>query len=104
MKLKSIALILMTVALPAMAEKVSVNTKGMSLILDVENGKPAQYLYFGTKLNPNDLQNLKVATDGRMDAYPAYGLNSGTFCKLLYGASHRSGVCHKSCCGKYHGK
>ena len=47
MKLKSIALILMTVALPAMAEKVSVNTKGMSLILDVENGKPAQYLYFG---------------------------------------------------------
>ena len=74
MKLKSIALILMTVALPAMAEKVSVNTKGMSLILDVENGKPAQYLYFGTKLNPNDLQNLKVATDGRMDAYPAYGL------------------------------
>ena len=76
MKLKSIALILMTVALQAMAEKVSVNTKGMSLILDVENGKPAQYLYFGTKLNPNDLQNLKVATDGRMDAYPAYGLNT----------------------------
>lgn len=76
MKLKSIALILMTVALPAMAEKVSVNTKSMSLILDVENGKPAQYLYFGTKLNPNDLQNLKVATDGRMDAYPAYGLNT----------------------------
>ena len=76
MKLKSIALILMTVALPAMAEKVSVNTKGMSLILDVENGKPAQYLYFGTKLNPNDLQNLKVATDGRMDAYPTYGLNT----------------------------
>ena len=76
MKLKSIALILMTVALPAMAEKVSVNTKSMSLILDVENGEPAQYLYFGTKLNPNDLQNLKVATDGRMDAYPAYGLNT----------------------------
>lgn len=76
MKLKSIALILMTVALPAMAEKVSVNTKGMSLILDVENGMPAQYLYFGTKLNPNDLQNLKVATDGCMDAYPAYGLNT----------------------------
>lgn len=76
MKLKSIALILMTVALPAMAEKVSVNTKGMSLILDVENGKPAQYIYFGTKLSPNDLQNLKVATGGRMDAYPAYGLNT----------------------------
>lgn len=76
MKLKSIALLLLTVAMPAMAEQVSVNTKGMSLILDVENGKPAQYLYFGTKLNNNDLQNIKVATDGRMDVYPAYGLNT----------------------------
>jgi len=76
MKLKSIALLLLTIAMPAMAEQVSVNTKGMSLILDVENGKPAQYLYFGTKLNNSDLQNLKVATDGRMDAYPAYGLNT----------------------------
>ena len=76
MKLKSIAFLLMTIALPAMAEPVSVSTKGMSLILDVENGKPAQYLYFGTKLNNSDLQNLKVATEGRMDAYPAYGLNT----------------------------
>ena len=76
MKLKSIALLLMTVAMPAMAEQVSVNTKGMSLVLDVENGKPAQYLYFGTKLNNSDLQNLKVPTDGRMDVYPAYGLNT----------------------------
>ena len=76
MKLKSIALLLLTVAMPAMAEQVSVNTKGMSLVLDVENGKPAQYLYFGTKLNHADLQNLKVADNGRMDAYPAYGLNT----------------------------
>ncbi len=76
MKLKSIALLLMTIAMPAMAEQVSVNTKGMSLVLDVENGKPAQYLYFGTKLNNADLQNLTVTTNGRMDAYPAYGLNT----------------------------
>lgn len=76
MKFKSMALLLMTVALPAMAEQVSVNTRGMSLVLDVENGKPAQYLYFGTKLNDADLQNLTVATNGRMDAYPAYGLNT----------------------------
>ena len=76
MKLKSLALLLLTIAMPAMAEQVSVNTKGMSLVLDVENGKPAQYLYFGTKLNNSDLQNLKVAKDGRMDAYPAYGLNT----------------------------
>ena len=76
MKLKSLALLLMTIAMPAMAEQVSVNSKGISLILDVENGKPAQYLYFGSKLNAADLQNLTVATNGRMDAYPAYGLNT----------------------------
>ena len=76
MKLKSIALLLMTIAMPAMAEQVSVNTQGMSLILDVENGKPAQYLYFGSKLNPADLQNLTVPTNGRMDIYPAYGLDT----------------------------
>ena len=76
MKLKSIAFLLLTIAMPTMAEKVSVNTKGMSLVLDVENGKPAQYLYFGTRLNNADLQNLKVADNGRMDAYPAYGLNT----------------------------
>ena len=76
MKLKSIALLLVTIAMPAMAEQVSVNTKGMSLVLDVENGKPAQYLYFGTKLNNADLKNLTVSTFGRMDAYPAYGLNT----------------------------
>lgn len=76
MKLKSIAFLLLIIAMPTMAEKVSVNTKGMSLVLDVENGKPAQYLYFGTRLNNADLQNLKVADNGRMDAYPAYGLNT----------------------------
>ncbi len=58
MKFKSIAFLLMTIAMPAMAEQVSVNSKGISLILDVENGKPAQYLYFGSKLNAADLQNL----------------------------------------------
>lgn len=57
MKLKSIAFLLLTIALPAMAEKVSVNTGKMSLVLDVENGKPAQYLYFGTRLNNADLHS-----------------------------------------------
>ena len=76
MKLKSIAFLLLTIAMPTMAEKVSVNTGKMSLVLDVKNGKPAQYLYFGTRLNNADLQNLKVADNGRMDAYPAYGLNT----------------------------
>ena len=76
MKLKSIALLLVAFAMPAMAAQVSVNTKNISMVLDVENGQPAKYLYFGSRLNGKDLANLKVATDGRMDAYPAYGLNT----------------------------
>lgn len=43
MKFKSIAILLLTITVPVMAESVSVNTKGMSLVLDVEKGKPAQY-------------------------------------------------------------
>lgn len=76
MKVKTIFLGLLTMAMPMMAEQVSVNTKGMSLIFDVEKGKPAQYLYFGSKLNDADLKNLTVGTLGRMEVYPAYGLNT----------------------------
>ncbi len=76
MKLKSIALLLTAFALPAMAEQVTVNTQNISMVLDVENGQPAKYLYFGSKIGGSDLANLKVTADGRMDAYPAYGLNT----------------------------
>lgn len=75
MKLKSL-LLAMIVAMPAMAEQVQVNTKNISLVLDVENGQTAKYLYFGSKLNSSDLKNLQVTADGRMDIYPAYGLNT----------------------------
>lgn len=78
MKVKTIFLGLLTMAMPMMAEQVSVNTKGMSLVFDVEKGKPAQYLYFGSKLNDADLKNLTVSTLGRMEIYPAYGLNTPT--------------------------
>ena len=76
MKVRSIAMLMVALAMPAMAAQVSVNTKNISMVLDVENGQPAKYLYFGSKLNAGDLANLKVSADGRMDAYPAYGLNT----------------------------
>lgn len=38
MKLKSIAFLLLTIAMPTMAEKVSVNTKGMSLAMRHSDG------------------------------------------------------------------
>ena len=83
MKLKSLAsFVLVIAAIPAMAVPVSVNTKGLSLVLDVENGQPAKYLYFGSKLDGRDVSQLQVSTQGRMDAYPAYGLNTQVECAL----------------------
>lgn len=76
MKFKSMALLMLTMAIPAMADQVTVNTQGMSLILDVEDGQPAKYLYFGSRLDERDKANLSVTANGRMDVYPAYGLNT----------------------------
>ena len=76
MKFKSMALLMLTMAMPAMADQVTVNTQGMSLVLDVENGQPAKYLYFGSRLDERDKTNLSVTANGRMDVYPAYGLNT----------------------------
>ena len=42
MKFKSMALLMLTMAMPAMADQVTVNTQGVSLVLDVENGQPAK--------------------------------------------------------------
>lgn len=76
MKFKSMALLMLTMAMPAMADQVTVNTQGVSLVLDVENGQPAKYLYFGARLDERDKANLSVTANGRMDVYPAYGLNA----------------------------
>lgn len=75
--IKSLFIItLAVIAIPTMAARVSVQTKGMSLVLDVENGQPAKYLYFGHRIHPHDVSALSEATNGRMDAYPAYGMNT----------------------------
>ena len=76
MKFKSMALLMFTMAMPAMADQVSVNTQGLSRVLEVENGQPAKYLYFGSRLDERDKANLSVTANGRMDVYPAYGLNT----------------------------
>ena len=58
------------------AEQVTVQTKNMTMVLNVDNGKQPQYVYFGKRLSAYDLANLQKPTGGRMDAYPAYGLNT----------------------------
>ena len=62
--------------LMAQAEQVVLQTKNTTMVLNVENGKQPQYVYYGTKLSSYDLQHLQMPTNGRMDAYPVYGLNT----------------------------
>ncbi len=60
----------------AWGEQVVVETKNMTMVLDVEQGKHPQYVYFGTKLNAQELDHLQQPSNGRMDIYPAHGLNT----------------------------
>ena len=60
----------------AQAEQVVVQTKKVSLVLDVEKGRQPKYVYFGQRLSGQELQHLQTpAATGRMEVYPAYGLN-----------------------------
>ena len=67
--------LLAVIAQTAMAEQVTLQTKDMTMVLNVEKGKQPKYVYFGAKLSDYDLQNLQKPRGGRMDAYPAYGMN-----------------------------
>ena len=67
--------LLAVIAQTAMAEQVTLQTKNMTMVLNVEKGKQPKYVYFGAKLSDYDLQNLQKPRGGRMDAYPAYGMN-----------------------------
>lgn len=58
------------------AKDIFIQSKSISLVINVENGKEPQYIYFGKKVN-ND-EPLQYPTDGRMDIYPAYGMNAPT--------------------------
>ena len=59
----------------AWAEQVVIQTKNTTMVLNVEGNKQPQYVYYGAKLSDSDLQNLQKPRGGRMDAYPAYGMN-----------------------------
>jgi len=54
-----------------------VETKNTSLVLEVEKGQQPRYVYYGKKLSQQELGHLQhPAVFGRMEAYPAYGLNT----------------------------
>ena len=67
---------LLAVSMTMQAEQVTIQTKNTTMVLNVENGKQPQYVYYGTTLSDYDLAHLQGPRNGRMDAYPAYGQNA----------------------------
>ncbi|WP_028911044.1 alpha-galactosidase [Prevotella sp. MA2016] len=66
---------LMVSASTVWAKQVVIQTRNTTMVLDVETGRQPQYVYYGAKLTDYDLQHLQGVRGGRMDAYPAYGMN-----------------------------
>lgn len=66
----------MACSLGLSARMVKVETQHLSLVMNAENGRHPQYVYFGSRLADADLPTLPVPTGGRMEVYPAYGLNT----------------------------
>ena len=75
MKKYFIFMLLVASALTVKAEQVVIQTKNTTMVLKVDQGKQPQYVYFGTKLSSYDMQHLQAPRSGRMDVYPAYGMN-----------------------------
>ena len=68
---------LLAASVAVQAEQVVIQTRGTTMVLNVENGRQPQYVYYGAKLSDYDLQHLQAgAVFGRRDAYPAYGQNT----------------------------
>ena len=57
-----------------MAGNVSIQTKNMTMVVDVKNGSHPTYVYFGSRLNSSDMV-VQQPRGGTMDVYPAYGMN-----------------------------
>lgn len=60
MKFKLLLALLFMGSAVANAEQVVVQTRSISMVLNVEKGAQPQYVYFGSRLNAADLKNLSV--------------------------------------------
>ena len=69
------ALALLTTLLAA-AAPVSIETRNMTLVINVENGHQPHYIYFGKRLKSNEKDNIQHPRGGQMDIYPAHGMNA----------------------------
>ena len=70
-------MMLVCLTLGEWSRQVVVETRNISLVMEVEEGSAPRYVYFGAKLSAQDLTHIQQpSADGRMDVYPAYGMNT----------------------------
>ena len=51
---------LLAAASSVMAERVVIETKGMTMVIDVEEGRQPQYRYFGAHLSAEDKKKILI--------------------------------------------
>lgn len=76
MKKSFLMALLLSSATYALADLVNIQTKKMTLVVEVNNGKHPSYIYFGSRLSEADLSHFQWPRGGMMDVYPAYGQNA----------------------------
>ncbi len=69
-------IVMMAMTAAAWAGPVTIQTKNMTLLLNADEGRQPEYVYFGPKLNNADADHVQRHAEGRMNAYPAYGMNT----------------------------
>lgn len=68
----------LTLAAHASGKTINITTPHLSLVINAEKGKTAQYMYFGSRLNEREVASLPEPQNGRFDIYPAHGMNAPT--------------------------
>ena len=57
------------------AERVKIDTKNTSLVLQADKGKKLKHLYYGGSISDTDASALKQAGAANVNAYPDYGVD-----------------------------
>ncbi|MGL4851696.1 MAG: alpha-galactosidase [Phocaeicola sp.] len=66
---------LSTCAVGVGAQNLSISTPNTSMVLSAPVGGELKYLYYGSKLSANDLEQIVYGANMHHTAYPVYGLN-----------------------------
>ena len=70
-----LSFIVVMCAMAAWAERVAITAHNMQLVLDVQQGRTPQYLYFGSRLSDADVAALPAPSGCHSAIYPSYGID-----------------------------